>query len=241
MTIRLHPIAKVAFGLAIPTRKLGTIRASSNRRTSRAGVPRAKFQNERQTDANRFDFSEYPTANTGSADTKASVTARTSGSENVGSPQPAGINFREKHESRTEASSGQGPGGRGRRRRRGRRGPVANNPAQPQGHPVNIVMAAPAAQPRPTDANPGQRQRQDQTGGGIYTAPMDHSYRALQGNGNGNMQRGLEPRRCHLRQAVRSARAGARAHDLASICPRASLPSWMTCFSWRKSRRPRAR
>ena len=38
---------------------------------------------------------------------------------------------------------------------------------------------------------PGQqRQRgQNQPGGGIYTAPMDHSYRALQGNNNGNQRR----------------------------------------------------
>src|SRR6202142_480453 len=72
--------------------------------------------------------------------------------------------------------SGQGPGrpsgGEGRRRRRGRR------PNNPRG-------------PRP--AGPSQaRHNQD----GIYTAPMDHSYRAaLAGNGNNgqNGRRGARP------------------------------------------------
>ena len=79
-------------------------------------------------------------------------------------------------------------GGKGRRRRRGRRGPVCtgrssattwtNRPNQP-------------GKNRPHGRKSGPRQRgQNQMGGGIYTAPMDHSYRALQGNNNGNIRAG---------------------------------------------------
>src|SRR5438270_451716 len=62
------------------------------------------------------------------------------------------------------------PGGRGRRRR-GRRPP---NQRGQQQH------------------GPGARNRHNKDG--IYTAPMDHSYRAaLSGNGNGRSQRGGRP------------------------------------------------
>jgi hypothetical protein len=36
---------------------------------------------------------------------------------------------------------------------------------------------------------PPRQRGQNQNVGGIYTAPMDHSYRALQGNSNGNQRR----------------------------------------------------
>jgi CheY-like chemotaxis protein len=43
------------------------------------------------------------------------------------------------------------------------------------------------AKNRPHGRKPGQRSGgQNPLGGGIYTAPMDHSYRAAQGNNNGN-------------------------------------------------------
>ena len=80
-------------------------------------------------------------------------------------------------------------GGKGRRRRRGRRGAVAHGaaPQQPgqnrqgqgqgqsQGPGKNRHGRKPGG-PRPRRENP--------LAGGIYTAPMDHSYRALQGNNN---------------------------------------------------------
>lgn len=63
------------------------------------------------------------------------------------------------------------PGGQGgkRRRRRGRRAP-GHRPGQPQ------QQQQPGGQPGNT------------RGAGIYTAPMDHSYRAAQGNDNGGGQ-----------------------------------------------------
>lgn len=67
-----------------------------------------------------------------------------------------------------------GPGGRGKGRR-GRRQHSKRGPGQPgKNH---------------------QNQRNDRTGGGIYTAPMDHSYRAKMqggqnGHGGGRQQRG---------------------------------------------------
>jgi CheY-like chemotaxis protein len=43
---------------------------------------------------------------------------------------------------------------------------------------------------RPQGRKPGQRPGgQNPLGGGIYTAPMDHSYRGLQNNNNGNQRR----------------------------------------------------
>src|SRR5690348_522336 len=84
-------------------------------------------------------------------------------------------------------------GGKGRRRRRGRRGPAAHGAAPQQpGQNQNRPQQGPGKN-RPHGRKPGQqRQRghgQGQTGGGIYTAPMDHSYRTNQGNSNGNQQR----------------------------------------------------
>jgi len=90
-------------------------------------------------------------------------------------------------------------GGKGRRRRRGRRGPVAHgaNPQQPgQNRPNN----GPGKNRH--GRKPGQQRGrgQGQLGGGIYTAPMDHSYRTtLQGNNNGGQRRsnrgGMNPGR----------------------------------------------
>ena len=56
----------------------------------------------------------------------------------------------------------------------------------PRRAPASTVTARPASRV----AVPGQRTGQSQPGGGIYTAPMDHSYRAAQNNNsNGNQQR----------------------------------------------------
>jgi hypothetical protein len=73
-------------------------------------------------------------------------------------------------------------GGKGRRRRRGRRGPVVHGaaPQQPGQHRHG------PGKNRSHGRKPGQRSGQGALGGGIYTAPMDHSYRAAQGNNNGN-------------------------------------------------------
>src|SRR5215472_3067195 len=80
------------------------------------------------------------------------------------------------------------PGGKGRRRRRGRRGPVAHGAAPQQ--PGQQQHRHGPGKNRPGGRRQGQRPGgQNQLGGGIYTAPMDHSYRALQnndGNNNGN-------------------------------------------------------
>src|SRR6185437_8964373 len=85
-------------------------------------------------------------------------------------------------------------GGKGRRRRRGRRGAVAhgatsqqpgqNRQGQGQGQGQGSGKnrhGRKSGGPRPRRENP--------LAGGIYTAPMDHSYRALQGNNNGNARR----------------------------------------------------
>src|SRR5579862_586897 len=83
-------------------------------------------------------------------------------------------------------------GGKGRRRRRGRRGPVAQG-AAPQHQPGQNQNRGPQQQSGRNrhGRKPGQQRQRgpSQMGGGIYTAPMDHSYRALQGNSNGNQQR----------------------------------------------------
>jgi hypothetical protein len=91
-------------------------------------------------------------------------------------------------------------GGKGRRRRRGRRGPAvqgANSQHQPQqgqgqGQGQHRHHGGPGKN-RPHGRKPGQqrgpRGQNQLGGGGIYTAPMDHSYRAQQGNSNGNNQR----------------------------------------------------
>ena len=79
-------------------------------------------------------------------------------------------------------------GGKGRRRRRGRRGPVAHTAAPQQ--PGQNRQGGPGKH-RPHGRKPGQQRGRGQNplAGGIYTAPMDHSYRALQGNSNGNQRR----------------------------------------------------
>src|SRR5580698_766402 len=72
-------------------------------------------------------------------------------------------------------------GGKGRRRRRGRRGAVAHGAASPQ---------QPGKNRHGRKSGGGARaRRENPLAGGIYTAPMDHSYRALQGNNNGNARR----------------------------------------------------
>src|ERR1019366_4680767 len=80
-----------------------------------------------------------------------------------------------------------GSGGKGRRRRHGRRGPVtqqSGGPAQGQQH--GQQRHGPPKRhgrkgPRPAGQN--------QPGGGIYSAPMDHSYRNSQGNNDGNLHK----------------------------------------------------
>jgi CheY-like chemotaxis protein len=98
--------------------------------------------------------------------------------------------------------SGQPPaGGRGRRRRRGRRGPGAKpgQPGQQQGQPVQSQSQPPQQSqggPGGGFKGRGQRkrfrsggkkfgkpQRQSDAQPGVFSAPMDHSYRA---NGNGD-------------------------------------------------------
>ncbi|MGA3055903.1 MAG: hypothetical protein ABSD63_16985 [Candidatus Korobacteraceae bacterium] len=83
--------------------------------------------------------------------------------------------------------SGGQPGGKGRRRRRGRRGPVTHgSPAQPGQHPGQQRHGPPKRHGR----KPGGWQAgPNQPGGGVYTAPMDHSYRAAQGANDGNTHR----------------------------------------------------
>ncbi|HEY4961719.1 MAG TPA: hypothetical protein VFC15_06235 [Candidatus Limnocylindrales bacterium] len=102
--------------------------------------------------------------------------------------------------------SGGQPGGKGRRRRRGRRGPVAQGAAPQQGRgpgqgqgsahgqnqgpgqgPGRNQSARRFGKKRPPGRKPGSRPAQrEPIGGGIYSAPMDHSYRAAQGNNDGN-------------------------------------------------------
>ena len=77
-------------------------------------------------------------------------------------------------------------GGKGRRRRRGRRGPVAHGAPQQPGQQQHRNGPGKNRHGRKPGQRPGN---QSQTGGGIYTAPMDHSYRAAQGN-NGNTGKG---------------------------------------------------
>src|ERR1700678_865563 len=99
-------------------------------------------------------------------------------------------------------------GGKGRRRRRGRRGPVAHGAAPQQ--PGQNRPNGPPGKSRSHGRKPGQQRGprgQNQLGGGIYTAPMDHSYRALQGNGNGGGQRrpgrgGMNPGRQFVQNDV---------------------------------------
>jgi len=78
-------------------------------------------------------------------------------------------------------------GGKGRRRRRGRRGPVAHGAAPQQ--PGQNRPNQPGKNRHGRRSGPPRQRGQNQNAGGIYTAPMDHSYRALQGNNNGNQRR----------------------------------------------------
>ncbi len=85
-------------------------------------------------------------------------------------------------------------GGKGRRRRRGRRGAVVHGaaPQQPGQNRSNgpVRDRARAGQQAASRASSAAAAtRENPLGGGIYTAPMDHSYRALQGNNNGNARR----------------------------------------------------
>jgi hypothetical protein len=80
-------------------------------------------------------------------------------------------------------------GGKGRRRRRGRRGAVAHGAAAPQ-QPGQNRQGPPGKNRNGRKSGGGPRaRRENPLAGGIYTAPMDHSYRALQGNNNGNARR----------------------------------------------------
>src|SRR5271165_5159493 len=108
--------------------------------------------------------------------------------------------------------SGGQPGGKGRRRRRGRRGPAAQGaapqhgrpqgqgqgPAQGQGQgqgPGRNQNARRFGKKRPPGRKPGGRPGQrEPIGGGIYSAPMDHSYRAAQGNNDGNTHNPIHSR-----------------------------------------------
>jgi hypothetical protein len=78
-------------------------------------------------------------------------------------------------------------GGKGRRRRRGRRGPVAHGAAPQQpGQQQHRHGPGKNRPPRRGGQRPGG---QNPLAGGIYTAPMDHSYRALQNNNDNGNQR----------------------------------------------------
>ena len=84
------------------------------------------------------------------------------------------------------------PGGKGRRRRRGRRGPVAHGAApqhQPGQNQNRPNQPGKNRHGRKSGQQRGRGHGQNQLGGGIYTAPMDHSYRAFQGNNNGGQRR----------------------------------------------------
>lgn len=89
--------------------------------------------------------------------------------------------------------SGGHAGGKGRRRRRGRRGPAVQGGAQQGGGQNSGQQGQRFGKSRPQgrkQGRHGQRQGQGQSGGGIYSAPMDHSYRSAQGNSNGNQKHG---------------------------------------------------
>src|SRR5664279_2318945 len=102
--------------------------------------------------------------------------------------------------------SGGQPGGKGRRRRRGRRGPVAQGAAPQHGRGPGQAQGSAHGQNQGQGQGPGRNQnarrfgkkrpagrklggrpsQREPIGGGIYSAPMDHSYRAAQGNNDGN-------------------------------------------------------
>jgi hypothetical protein len=79
-----------------------------------------------------------------------------------------------------------GTPGKGRRRRGRRRagGSQTQDQNQPNGH---SQQGRPQGQARQHQQRQARHERQNNPGG-IYTAPMDHSYRAVLGNGNGRPQ-----------------------------------------------------
>ena len=98
------------------------------------------------------------------------------------------------------------PGGKGRRRRR-RRGPASHQPNQQPGKPGTQGQGQPHGQSHGPGQHPGKhgggrrfgkkrsgghkpggRPAQHEPLGGVYSAPMDHSYRAVLGEHNGNLQ-----------------------------------------------------
>ena len=102
------------------------------------------------------------------------------------------------------------PGGKGRRRRRGRRGAAAHGAAQQTGKPHGQGQGQPHGQSHQHGQKHGQpkhqggrrfgkkhsgrksgggRPGQAEPLGGVYSAPMDHSYRAVLGDPNGNVHR----------------------------------------------------
>src|SRR6516164_6444665 len=97
-------------------------------------------------------------------------------------------------------------GGKGRRRRR-RRGPASHQPNQQHGKPSGQGQgqqhgpslgqhhgqgkhggARRFGKKRSGGHKPGGRPAQHEPLGGVYSAPMDHSYRAVLGEHNGNLQ-----------------------------------------------------
>ena len=93
-----------------------------------------------------------------------------------------------------------------------------------------------------TAVSPDNVPAQGALGGGIYTAPMDHSYRAAQGNNNGNTHK--PGRGGRMNQPLGKEFAPPEPEPLPvtpRTRPRASLPSSTICSSWPRSRRRRAR
>ena len=99
------------------------------------------------------------------------------------------------------------PGGKGRRRRRGRRGSAAHPAAQQQGKQHNQGQGQSHGQSHQHGQHQGQKHQggrrfgkkhsgrksgrpgQMEPLGGVYSAPMDHSYRAVLGEPNGNLHK----------------------------------------------------
>ena len=157
-----------------------------------------------------------------------------------GNSQPAEIDYERSMNQGSNPPSGQPGGGKGRRRRRGRRGPVTQG-AHPLGQGQGRGPQQGPGQQRHgkgrKGGRPGQRSGQNQPGGGIYTAPMDHSYRAAQNNNNGNQQRrGVAVgARISVSNSCRSSLN--RCPSLRKRGRRASMPSSTICSSSPRSRR----
>src|SRR5664279_1794265 len=86
-------------------------------------------------------------------------------------------------------------GGKGRRRRRGRRGPAPNQPNQQQGKQQGQGQGQGQGRnaggrrfgkKRSGGHKPGGRPASPEPLGGVYSAPMDHSYRAVLQEHDGN-------------------------------------------------------